>query len=164
MVGSRSRLLTFDTSIILVLQGGRPVEPDEKERLHQLVEDSRGKVRLGIPAPVMAECGGLRLPDGFECLDFTLDAAYQAQRFIARKGDHSKTDKGKPAIERQRLKVDALIVGTSLAHGANVLYTSNLREFVNMLRLVPDSKMQVASLPKLREWQPDLQGLEDMKR
>lgn len=149
---SRTRLLTFDTSVVLLLLGSRPREPDEPERLEQLIEDNRGKARLGIPAPVMAECGGMRLPDGFDCLDFTLEAAYHSQRFIVR----LKGDKGGRSLERQRLKLDALILGTSLAHGANALYTSNLRDFANMMKLVPQSRTEVLQLPKLREWQPKL--------
>lgn len=153
MVGSRSRLLAFDTSIILLTRGGRPIEPDEPARLNQLIEDSRGKARLGIPSAVMAECGGLTLPSGFDCLDLTLDAAYQAQSFIVR----LKGDKGKRDLERQRLKLDGLILATALAHGANTFYTSNIRDFANMMRLVGNSKMQVQQLPKLRERQGDLE-------
>lgn len=101
----------------------------------------------------MAECGGVKLPEGFECLDFTLDAAYVAQRFIVT----LKGDKGGRNFERQRLKVDALILATALAHGANTLYTSNIREFGNMMKLVAGSKMQVLPLPKLRERQGEIE-------
>lgn len=160
MVGSRSRLITFDTSIVLLQSGARPVEPDEPQRFRQLVEDSRGAIRLGIPAPALAECGGIRLMEGFECLDFTLDAAYYAQQFIVR----TKGEKSASPLSRQRLKVDALILGTCLAHGANALYTANLRDFENMMKRVPDSKLVISKLPKLREWQPALAGLDDPER
>jgi len=149
-MAERKRLYAFDTSIMLLYCGAAPVERDEPERLEQFIEEHRSKHRLAVPAPVLAECPKLALPHGYEGLDLTIEAALLAQRFIPEIKSRAA------GTTRRAIKLDALILATAAAHGANVLFTSNERDFVKLLKHMPERKITIEKLPPLRAWQPEI--------
>lgn len=144
-MAERRRLYAFDTSIMLLLAGAQAAE-DARERFEQFVDEHR-EDRLAIPAPALAECAGLVLPDGWAVLDLTMEAAILAQKC-------NQALKGRPQRERRCIKIDALIVATAAAHGATSLLT--LDTGMPSLAAMLGRKLDVRDLPPLRAWQPQL--------
>lgn len=143
------RLIVFDTSVMLLLDGTKARDPSLKLRLEQYLED-QAESRLAVTAPGHAECHGLILPPGFECLEMTLEASVEAHVIWAPKPPGSKKS-------RQELKVDHMILATAVTHGANVLVTAD----EHMLELGAKMTMRhksfvVAPLPTLRPRQQAL--------
>lgn len=144
-MAERRRLFAFDTSLMILFAGGSGGGGD-RERLEQFIEDQREQ-RLAIPAAALAECTGLVLPDGWEVLDLTMEAAILAQKC-------NVALQGRPQKERRRIKIDALIVATAAAHGATKLLSLD-KDMVKLARLL-DRKLVVEGLPDLRAWHPEL--------
>lgn len=145
-----SRLFALDSSIIVILAGGKSDEPRAKERAEGiLVEHEDAGELLGVPAPGWAECCHCDVQTSTSFLIWPLNPA---AAMLANRLTPPMLEAGRAQGSTKRaVKVDALILATAEIVGCAALYTTD-KWFSDVAREA-GLRVQVRPLPPVRPMQ-----------
>lgn len=150
------RIITLDTEVMVIAAGGKTAVERGKERALQMIEHHAGRGDdIYLPAPALAECchGVERnLLSLLRVAPFDAPAAFLANRLIPEiraAAEDDRGDDGGPT--RENLKVDAMILATAEALGADIFYVGEDSWFARVREALDGSdrplKVEIRELP-----------------
>jgi predicted nucleic acid-binding protein len=150
-----ARLFALDTTVVVILGGGKSAEENAKERAEGiLLEHEDAGETVGIPAPAFAECCHCETEASLVVWPLNPAAAVLANSLTAPMIELGR----KKGCTKRAAKIDALILATAETVGCAGLYTTDdwFKEVAKRAGL----RIQVRPLPPLRPRQTRIPATE----
>lgn len=163
-----ARIVALDTEILVIAAGGMTGIERGKERALQMLKHHAGRGEsIYIPAPAFAECCH-RIEESvlslLRVVPFDAPAALRANRLIPEIRKAAGQSEGSNRFTRESLKVDAMILATAEASGADLLYVGEDDWFAKTAEALRDTehhlRVEIRELPPF-EPQPQTLPMEE---
>lgn len=160
-----SRIIALDTEVLIIAAGGATSLERGQDRALQMINHHAGKGEsIYLPAPAFAECchgieqSTLSL---LRVIPFGAPAALLANRLspVIRQAAEESRSTGR-AMTRESLKVDAMILATAEAAGADLLYVGQDPWFAKAKEALSDTEHRLrVEIRELPEFEPQSRRL-----